>query len=334
MRPVSISIVLPVYNAQDSLPRALESVLRPSDDVELVVVDDGSNDGSGGIADAIADRDSSVRVIHTKHQGLIAALNTGIEGAQGKWILRMDADDIAHPMRTELYRTYLDSHQEVDLVGSLIRYFPRRGLKDGLIGYEQWVNSIRTHDEIVRDIFVECPIPHPTLAARKTDIMGVGGYLDNGFPEDYDLVLRFWEKGKKFGKVPRRLLFWRDRPDRLSRTHERYQLDRFMELKVTVLKRTLLKDRDAVVSAAGPVGKAFARTMLGQGIRVRAFLEVDPDKIGNTVYDIPVLPVEEGRNIGGALICHAVGQRIGREQGRRLYNSWGLREGQDFICVS
>jgi len=334
MRPVSISIVLPVYNAQDSLPRALESVLRPSDDVEVVVVDDGCDDGSGGIADTVADRDWRVRVIHTDHEGLIAALNTGIEEARGEWIFRMDADDIAHPNRIRSYRAYIESHPEADIVGSLIRYFPRRDLKEGLVGYEEWVNSIRTHDEIIRDMFVECPIPHPTLAARKNDVIAVGGYRNNEFPEDYDLVLRFWEKGKQFGKVPRRLLFWRDRVDRLSRTHARYQLDRFVTLKVLVLKRTMLKDRDAVVSAAGPVGKAFARTMMSHGIRVRAFLEVDPDKIGNTVYDIPVLPVKEARNITGSLICHAVGQKTGREEGRRLYISWGLREGQDFICVS
>jgi len=334
MRPASISIVLPVHDAQDTLPRALESVLRPSDDVEIVVVDDGSEDGSGGIADTVADRDSRVRVIHTAQLGLTAALNTGIEEAGRDWILRMDADDIAHPKRIQSYREYIVTHPDVDMVGSLIRYFPRRDLKEGLIGYETWVNSIRTHEEIVRDMFVECPIPHPTLAARKKDIIAMGGYCDDGFPEDYSLELRFWEKGKQFGKVPRRLLFWRDRGDRLSRTHPRYQLDRFVALKVSVLKRTLLRDRDAVVSAAGPVGKAFAREMMTQGIRVRAFLEVDPDKIGNSVYNIPVLPVGEARNIGGALICHAVGQKTGREEGRRLYASWGLREGTNFICVS
>jgi glycosyltransferase involved in cell wall biosynthesis len=330
-----LSIILPFFNAQATLPAAMGSVLKCRNaDFEVVVIDDGSQDGSGGMADMFADRDSRIRVIHTEHQGLIQALNTGIDAAWGTCILRMDADDISHPGRVQFYQEYINSHPEVEVVGSLIRYFPRLGLKDGLIAYEQWVNSLLTHDEMVRDLFVECPIPHPTLAYRKADAVDAGGYCDNGMPEDYDLILRLWERGRRLGKVPRQLLFWRDRPDRLSRTDPRYGIDRFMTLKVSVLKRTLLKHRDAVVSAAGPVGKAFARELSAQGIRITAFLEVDPDKIGNTVYGIPVWSVERARDIGDALILHAVGQKGGRDQGRQLYLSRGLREGDNFICVS
>ena len=107
-----------------------------------------------------------------------------------------------------------------------------------------------------------------------------------------------------------------------------------MALKVSVLKRTLLNDRDAVVSAAGPVGKAFARELINQEVTVQAFVEVDPQKIGNTVYGIPVIPVEKVKEICGPLILHAVGQKGGRQQGRELYKSWGLIEDKDFVCVS
>ena len=300
----------------------------------MVVVDDGSEDGSGGIADLFAGRDSRVRVIHTQHRGLVEALNTGLEQAQGEWILRMDADDIAHPKRINHYRDFMKDRPEVDIWGSLIRYFPRHNLKEGLLYYEQWVNSICTHEEIIRDLFVECPIPHPTLAYRRKNILEAGGYCNNGMPEDYDVIFRFWERGKIFGKIPKRLLFWRDWNGRLSRTDPRYGIDRFMVLKVTVLKRTLLKNRNAVVSAAGPIGKAFARELMAQGVKVEAFLEVDPDKIGNIVYDIPVRSVEKAREVGDALILHAVGQKGERQKGRDLYLSWGLREGKDFICVS
>jgi glycosyltransferase involved in cell wall biosynthesis len=333
--PGLFSILLPLYNARDTFPSALNSVLKCQDsDIEIVVVDDGSDDGSGGMADTFASRDSRVRVIHSQHQGLVEALNNGMEQARGEWILRMDADDIAHPLRVKYYREYIATHPEVDIWGSLIHYFPRKDLKEGLIYYEQWVNSIGTHEEIVQDLFVECPIPHPTLACRRKDLVEVGGYCNNGMPEDYDLVFRLWERGKRFGKIPKRLLFWRDWNGRLSRTDLRYGIDRFMALKVSVLKRTLLKNRNAMVSAAGPIGKAFARELLAQGIKVVAFLEVDPDKIGNTVYGIPVWSVEKAREIGDALILHAVGQKGERQKGRELYLSWGLKEGKDFICVS
>ena len=335
MNTTTLSVLLPVYNDQQTLPAALKSVLKsPDDKFEGVVIDDGSTDGSGGIADTFADRDDRIRVIHTKHKGLISALNNGIQEARGEWILRMDADDIAHPSRNQAYRQFIADNPEVDVIGSLIKYFPRRQLKEGLIAYEQWVNAICSHQDMTRDIFVECPIPHPTLAYRRKDAIDAGGYCDNGLPEDYDLILRFWEQGKKLGKIPKQLLFWRDHPNRLSRTDPRYSLDRFMALKVKVLKRSLLKNRDAVVSAAGPVGKAFARELMAQGIRIVAFLEVDPDKIGNQVYGLPVWPVDKARELKGPLILHAVGQKGGREQGRNLYLSWGLNEGRDFICVS
>jgi glycosyltransferase involved in cell wall biosynthesis len=303
-------------------------------DIEVVVVDDGSEDESGGIADLFASRDSRVRVIHTKHQGLVRALNTGLEAAEGEWVLRMDADDIAHPQRVRYYRQYIKDCPDVEIWGSLIRYFPRRSLKNGAIAYEKWVNSIHSHEEITRDIFVECPLPHPTLAYRRKEALEAGGYCDNEMPEDYDLIFRFWERGKRFGKISKYLLFWRDWNGRLSRTDPRYGIDRFMALKVSVLKRSLLINRDAVVSAAGPVGKAFARELLAQGAKVIAFLEVDPDKIGNTVYGIPVWSVEKAREVGSVLILHAVGQKGERQRGRDLYISWGLTEGKDFICVS
>ena len=69
MNPVSISVVLPVHNARDTLLQALESVLRSSGDMEIMIVDDGSDDGSGGIADMVANRDHRVRVLHIRHGG-------------------------------------------------------------------------------------------------------------------------------------------------------------------------------------------------------------------------------------------------------------------------
>ncbi len=206
-------------NAQNTLPAAMTSVLKSQDgNFEIILVDDGSDDQSGAIADRYSEKDSRVKVLHTPHQGLIVALNAGLETATGEWMLRMDADDVAHPRRIDHYRKAIANHPDVDVWGSLIRYFPRQGLKDGLLLYEQWVNSLVSHDAIVQDLFVECPIPHPTLACRRRDIINAGSYLDNGFPEDYDLVFRVWERGKTFGKIDKTLLFWRDHPERLSRS--------------------------------------------------------------------------------------------------------------------
>src|SRR5690606_25417557 len=151
--------------------------------------------------------------------------------------------------------------------------------------YERWLNSLVQPEDLARDIFVECPIAHPALVARRAAVLAVGGYRAPGWPEDYDLVLRLWAAGGRLANVPEVLLHWRERADRTSRTDPRYSADAFRRCKVHHLRRTLLvarpgggagaseaesdcgpaAARPAVVWGAGPVGKRFARELLRQG---------------------------------------------------------------------
>ena len=88
------SVVIPVYEAKESLSRCVESWLgQTKKDLELLLVDDGSTDGSGALCDSYADKDGRVRVIHQKNAGVSAARNAGIESAKGEYLLFTDSDD-------------------------------------------------------------------------------------------------------------------------------------------------------------------------------------------------------------------------------------------------
>ena len=89
-----ISIIVPVYNTEQYLPRCLNSILSQSFiDFELLLVDDGSIDGSGSICDKYAAKDNRVRVFHKENGGVSSARNLGLDEAKGEWICFVDSDD-------------------------------------------------------------------------------------------------------------------------------------------------------------------------------------------------------------------------------------------------
>src|SRR5690606_34513044 len=276
-----VSILLPCRDAAPWLPDTITSIdAQTFQDFEIIAVDDGSTDGTSALLADWAAQDPRVHVLHEPPLGIVAALQRGVDAARGEILVRMDADDIAYSHRIERQVALLDERPEIGACGTLVRYFPRTDVQGGAQRYEDWTNSPVDHDDIVRDIFIECPIAHPTLAIRRTVLEQVGGYVDNSWPEGYDLTLRLWLAGLRMAKVPEVLLRWRERPGRASRTEIRYSEDAFRRCKVHYLKQTLLAGRDGVVVwGAGPVGKAFALELQRQDVRVSAFVELDPRKV-------------------------------------------------------
>ena len=95
---VEISIIIPVYNAEKTLERCVNSILSQDfTDFELILVDDGSSDKSGQLCQAFASRDSRVRVFHQNNGGVSSARNVGLDNASGKWITFCDSDDYVLP---------------------------------------------------------------------------------------------------------------------------------------------------------------------------------------------------------------------------------------------
>jgi len=318
-----VSVLVPVRDAERYLDEALQSVAEQThENLEVVVVDDGSRDASGDIARDWADRDARFRVVRQEPQGFVAASQRACAEARGQYVAAMGADDVARPRRLELQLAVLQE-EGLDACGGGVTFFPEA--TDGLRRYERWLNSLTTVEAAQRDLFVECPIGHPTLFARA----GAVEYRAVDWPEDYDLVLRLWAGGGRFRNVEETVLDWRDHPARLARTDERYSLPAFARCKVHYLP---LRGRPAVVWGAGPVGKLHARVLLDAGVEVAAFVDVDPRKLGKRIYGIPVVAHDEGPRDGVAL--GAVAGEAGRARLRELAQEQGRREGDDFIAVA
>lgn len=337
----TVSILLPCRDAGTHLSAAIDSIRAQTfDDYEVLAVDDGSTDGTFDRLVEWAQWDRRVLVLQGHGRGIVPALAAGLALARGDLVARMDADDVAEPTRLERQVALMAAEPGLAACGTRVRYFPDDEVRDGARRYEAWVNACTTADEVGRDIFIECPLPHPTLMIRRHVLLGVGGYRDMGWPEDYDLVLRVWAAGYRMAKVPEVLHRWRERPERASRVDPRYHADRFRDAKVHFLRKTVLAgDRPAVVWGAGPIGKTFARALAAAGTPIAAFVDVAPTRIGETIHGAEVVPPERVREFAGpdspgALVLAAVGQEAAREEIRAACLAQGLAEGTDFVAVA
>jgi glycosyltransferase involved in cell wall biosynthesis len=331
-----VSILLPCHNAASTLAEAITSLEQQTfQDCEVVAVDDGSSDATRALLVHWSERNRRVRVLTQPHAGIPAALTRALDRAGGEIIARMDADDVAHPQRLSRQLELLDRCGDIAACGTGVRYFPRAAVRDGARRYEQWLNAIHSPADVAREIFVECPLAHPTLCVRRAALEAVGGYVDHGWPEDYDLVLRLYAADHGMANVPEILLGWREQPHRASRNEQRYQPDAFRRCKVHYLRRTLLADRDGVVVwGAGPVGKAFARELVTQGTPLRAFVDLDPRKVGQVIHGAKVVAPEEIARYRESFAVAAVGQPNARAEIRAALCHAGWREGTDFIAVA
>jgi glycosyltransferase involved in cell wall biosynthesis len=330
----SVSVLLPVRDEAPYLEEALASLSAQSfEDFEVVVVDDGSSDSSADIAAAHAQSDARFRVVRQPPAGIVSALEGACREARGRYLARMDGDDVALPHRLELQVRALEE-ERLDACGGGIEYFPREIVRDGARRYEEWINGLVTTEAARRDVFVECPLPHPTVVVRREALDGAGGYRDCGWPEDYDLVLRLWARGASFRNVDEVVLRWREHGERASRTEGVYTLDAFVRCKVHHLRETLIAGRHVVVWGAGPVGKAFARELTRAGTRVAAFVDVDPRKIGHEVGGAPVVSVDDSVRFREAFAIGAVSGLEGRTRVREMAVEQGRREGVDFMAVA
>jgi glycosyltransferase involved in cell wall biosynthesis len=333
-----LSVLLPVRDAQDTLSECLGSLRSQTlTDHEVVVVDDGSSDTTPACLETWAREDSRLRVLRTPRLGLVPALNLALAEARAPLVARMDADDVAHTERLEKQARRLDENARVDVLGCRVELVSELGVPPagGMRAYVDWSNGLLGHEAMERDRFVESPLVHPSVAMRRQTLLDLGGWRDLDGPEDYELWLRCFEAGLRFEKLDQVLLRWRDRPGRLTRADPRYSPARFLATKVAALSRgPLASGRPVVVWGAGDIGKAWARALKRAGHQVRAFVEVHPRRIGETIHGAPVIAVVDAASHPGALHLAAVGQRGARERIRAEAARLGLVDGHDLLAVA
>ena len=294
-------------------------------------MDDGSTDATRRIAEDAARRDGRFRVV-TAGGGLIAALNEGIRHCRAPFVARMDADDLMHRERLAAQVQALARAPALGGVGCHVRLFPRARLSPRLREYERWLNSLQSADEVERDAFVECPLAHPSLLLRRELL--ASGYLDRGWPEDYDLVLRTLAAGWRLGLVPRRLLSWRDSPQRASRMDRRYAVERFTACKAHFLAASFLKHDTYVLWGYGNTGRLLRRALARLGKTPSHIVEVKRTRVGQRIHGADVVPPEQVPLRRGRPLGVSVARGGPRAEIRSALTGFGFVEIRDYICAA
>jgi GT2 family glycosyltransferase len=331
-----VAVLMPARDAARTVRAASSSILRQTwRDLELVAVDDGSTDATPELLDRLAERDPRVRVVQTAGEGIARALNRALASCDAPLVARMDADDLAHPLRIALQLEALAADPALAAVGAQVRLFPRRVVRPGMARYVAWLNGLTTKALVERDLFVESPLVHPAAVIRRGALEAAGGWREGPFPEDYDLWLRLAEAGGALTNLPRVLLGWRESAGRLTRTDGRYALERHRELKAAALARTWLAGRrEVAVWGAGETGKATSDALAAEGIRTALFIDVDRRKIGRTVRGAPVHGLGELERARGLPLLVAVGAPGARDLIRDELRRGRWEEVREFRCVA
>ncbi|MCP4641170.1 MAG: glycosyltransferase [bacterium] len=336
MTTPTVSVVMPCRNAAsgggNTLAPAIESIQQQTfEDWELIVVDDGSTDDSAAVVARLAADDARVRLVESEPVGIVSALQQGCARAQGAFIARMDADDIARPQRLAKQLDFLAKSPEVALCGCRVAMTGEVG--EGRLRYETWLNRLVSPDDVAREMFVECPIAHPAFFMRQAAFDAVGGYRDQGWPEDYDLCLRMHLAGERLANVPEVLLEWHNTPGRLSMDDPRYSPESFRRAKRHYLfAGPLAEGRPFYQWGAGEVGKRWLREW---DERTPQFVvDINPRKVGQSIHGIRVVDPEDVPEPGAAFGIVAVGAPGARDDIRAWFGPRGYRETVDYLFVA
>lgn len=193
IRPM-LSAVMPVYNGEDFVLRAIRSILTQSfKEFELIVVNDGSTDNTLELLKSIRDKRLSI-ISSEKNLGLAKAMNLGIRNTEGKYIAKCDADDINVPGRFKEQLNFLEKNKDYVLVGSNAYAINTNGKKIGSIVMPE------TDKEIKINLIKKNCIIHPTVMYRADVVKKINGYREffNKGAEEYDLWFRLLDYGKSY----------------------------------------------------------------------------------------------------------------------------------------
>ncbi|HEU4719436.1 MAG TPA: glycosyltransferase family 2 protein [Bacteroidia bacterium] len=332
----AVSVILPVFNAEKTVQRAIESVLTQTfHDFELLLADDGSMDSTNIILEETAAKDHRVRVITLAHTGVAGAFNAGVKAANGKYVARMDADDEMLPQRLEKQFDFLEARPATGVVSCLVEYGGDRATQEGYSAHVDWINSIITHEQIMLNRFVESPLCNPSVMFRKELFEKHGGCREGNFPEDYELWLRWLEAGVRMEKIRETLFRWNDLPGRLIRNDERYSADNFFRIKEEYLSRFISKmigGRKLFIWGAGKLsGKRSS--FLAERFSSCGYIDIDPKKAGGKKNGLPVIYHENIGAPGTIFVASFVTNRGKREEVKQFLEKRNFREGVDFILA-
>ncbi len=232
-----LSIILPVYNGEKFVSNAINSIINQTfTDFELIIIDDGSKDGTYNLLKGFQKKDCRIQVISRENKGLIATLNEGFSIARGEYIARQDDDDISHRTRFEKQVRFLDESPEYALCGTFYNVVDEKN------------KFIRKHflpssnENIQQHLFDSC-FGHGTIMLRKSMISDMLWYRAEAlYVEDYDFFIRVAKKFKVYN-IPEYLYDWCFRGESVS--FENYKAQRTNKIAIQMSHEQNLEFLDA-----------------------------------------------------------------------------------------
>lgn len=204
-----VSVVMPVYNAEKYVKGAIESILKQTyPNIELIIVNDASTDSSRTIIEGYQD-DRIILINNEKNLKIQKSLNIGFKRASGRYIARMDSDDISLPTRIQVQVRFMESNPEVDICGTFLKRFNGR--------HDIWKYPTKDAD-IKAAMFYFCPLGHPTVMLRSESLKNFNlSYAQKHYTqEDYEFWIRSAEY-LRFANIPEPLLLYRHHPEQVTK---------------------------------------------------------------------------------------------------------------------
>ncbi|MCR5883024.1 glycosyltransferase [Rhizobacter sp. J219] len=233
-----VSVVIPAKNAEATLPETLESLCAQSfRDFEVVLVNDGSTDGTAAVAAAFAERLSLRVVTHEASKGVAESINDGLRAGDSEFVARLDADDLAAPQRLERQLSFLRSRPGVDVCGSHMQIF---SVEDGQ-RVDRHVLAHPTESAEIRTALLQrCAISHPSVLCRRSTFERFGFYDPRfDFAEDYELWCRASLLGAQFANLPEVLTHYRKHAGQVSSQKAQLQYERDIAIKARYMAAML-----------------------------------------------------------------------------------------------
>lgn len=254
-----VSILMPAYNAQRYLEDCICSVVAQDfKDWELLVMDDFSTDSTFETLEKFARSDSRIRIFRNTDKGIIPALSAAFSKAKGAYITRMDADDLMPATKiSDLYKRA--SLSKKTIATGCVQYFSEKLVSAGYTRYQNWLNEVLRDNSFPESIYRECIVASPNWMVHRSCFEDEIDLNSLNYPEDYDLVFKWYLKGFEFSGVPRLTHLWREHPERTSRNSEIYQQESFFRLKTNYFIKLEVKPNEKIqLIGTGKKGKFVA----------------------------------------------------------------------------
>lgn len=343
-----VSVILPVYNAGFWVRECLNSIISQCGvSWECIAVNDGSTDDSGAVLDEYCAKFPSVKVLHTEHRGVIHALNTALMAARGKFITRMDADDVMPVNRLCCMAELLSRTEKHSVVTGTVQYFSSQKLRNGKIVFEnngvgagflryaKWLNECVQKRLFFSQCLVENVIPSPGWMMRREELLSQGGFDARVYPEDYNLTLKLLAGGFSIHSHDAPVVWWRDHPLRASRMDTHYRDQNFFDIKAKYIHSIVRKEigsRKAVLWGAGKKAKIFFQKCKMNNFFFTDIVTENKKKTGMSFDNILVSPPQILDPLKHFVVC-AVSARGAQRTISQFLASKGFREPDDLRWV-